>query len=442
MDNIELKIEKNIYEGVGLSHYEGRAVFIEGAIKDEIVEAKIVSKNHNYLRASIVNFIKKSDKRITPKCPYANICGSCDMPYIEYDYLCKLKKEMLNEIFQNFENLEFKNFVKSPEKYNYRRKVQYPVSETKKSKRILMGYFKEKTHEIINIKYCPIQPSIIDDIASYIRENWKLSGHIEKTHKGLLRHVNFRISTNSDILLTFVLNSDKFNNLEVQDFIAGLTDKFKQIKGIFINLNPDKTNKIIGDKTVLIWGQNFILEKLEDKTYKISSNSFFQVNPKCAELLFSEAKKLINKKGSFLDLYGGVGTIGIFMKDVVSKITLIEENKEAITLAKENYKLNNVQTYEVFEGSANKTIKTFIKEKRFFENILIDPPRKGSDIETLENISKMTNSIIYISCNPMTLKRDALILKNLGFSFKSIQGVDMFPFTHHIECIAYFRREN
>ena len=447
MENLTLEIEKNVFEGYGLARYEGRAVFIKGAIKGEVVEAKIVSKNKNYLRAEIIDIIKPSKYRIKPFCPMYNPCGACDMGFIQYDYLLQIKEDIIKEIFQNFQSLEFKPIIKSPEINNYRCKTQFPTTETKKSKKILAGYYKEKSHEIVNIKYCPIQPSVIDDIIQYIRENWSLSGYIEKTHKGLLRHILTRISDDAgDILLTFVLNLNSSDFEKIKKDIGSYADeicgKFPKIKGVFVNLNNEKTNKITGKEYVLIKGQDYITEKLEDKIYKLGPDSFFQVNPKCAVQLFNSAKNLISKKGTLLDLYGGLGTIGIFMKEAATKIVLVEENKEAIKLAKENYKLNEIKTYEVFEGKAKDKIQDFIKEKRFFENIVIDPPRKGSDDETLGNISKMTNSIIYISCNPMTLKRDAENLIKYGFNFKSIQAVDMFPYTHHIECVAHFVREN
>lgn len=220
-----------------------------------------------------------------------------------------------------------------------------------------------------------------------------------------------------------------------------MCEKFPEIKGVLVNLNPYKTNKITGEKTILINGVDFIFEKLGNSIYKIGANSFFQVNPKCAGFLFKTAGDLILNKGSILDLYGGIGAIGIFLKDKAHKITLVEENKEAIRFAKENYKMNNISKYEVFEGRADKIIKEFIKEKRSFANVIIDPPRKGSDKNTIENISKMTDSVIYISCNPMTLKRDAQYLIENGFKFKNVRPVDMFPNTHHIECVAHFIKE-
>ncbi len=443
MENIKLKIEKLIYEGYGLAHHNGKAVFIKSVLPDEEVEIKIVSKNKNYLRGEIVQIIEPSKHRIKPICPLSKPCGGCNLNFVEYDYLVEQKQNILKEIFQNFENLEIKPFIKSEIPLHYRCKIQYPISQTKKSKRFLIGYYKEKSHEIVNIKFCPAAPLITDEIINFTRENWQHTGYIESSHKGLLRHISIRYSNHTkEILLTFVLNSDEneFKNIkkEIENFATLIMEKFPQIKGFFVNLNPTKTNKITGEKYILIKGANCIIEKLEDKIYKIGADSFFQINPPVAEKLFSSAKNLIDKKGPLLDLYGGVGAIGIFMKENVTKITLVEENKEAIKLAKENFKLNEIQKYEIFETKANLKMEEFIKQKKTFANIIIDPPRKGSDPITLKNVASMTNSIIYISCNPTTLKRDSEILIENGFKLKSIQGADMFPYTHHIETLAHF----
>ena len=247
-------------------------------------------------------------------------------------------------------------------------------------------------------------------------------------------------------MLTLVLNTDDkgFRQLKngIFNFAESITKTFPSIKGVFVNFNNKKTNKILGDKTILIKGESYIIQNLKSYSFKIGPASFFQINPYTAEILFEKAKDLIDKKGNILDLYGGAGTIGICLNNKANKITLVEENSESVYFAKENYKLNNISNYEIFEGKADEIIKKFIDEKRTFENIILDPPRKGSDNFTLENVSNMTNSIIYISCNPMTLKRDAEFLIKKGFKFISLEGFDMFPYTHHIECLAHFKRED
>lgn len=444
-DIIDVKIEKLVYEGKGLAHIEDKAVFVKGVLPDELVRIRLFRIHKNYIEGKLIEILTPSKFRIKPMCPYNKPCGACDFSCINYDYQIKLKENILAEIFKNFD-IQFNPFIKSDYNKNYRIKAQFPTSETKNSKRVLIGYYKEKTHDITDIKFCPSQKPIMDEIANYIRENWKLGCYIEKKETGLLRHVLIKTSNaTGDILLTLVLNSNEkeFNSIkkDIEAFSDCITKKFKEIKGVLVNFNNQNTNKITGDKTVLINGENFIFEFLEDKKYKTGALSFFQINPNVAVKIFNSAKNLINKKGTLLDLYGGVGTIGIFMKEKATKITLIEENPEAIKFAKENFKLNEILKYEIFEGKAEETVQKILKDKKTFDNIVIDPPRKGSDDITLSNISKMTNSLIYISCNPMTLKRDAETLIKLGFKFISLQGADMFPNTHHIECLAYFKKE-
>jgi len=460
-DIIELTIEKLVNTGSCLSHFEGKAVFIDNAVPEDIVRARILRINKNFIRAKIVEIITPSRHRIKPFCPLFNACGGCNLQNIEYDYLITQKENILKETFKTFENIEFKPFIRCENLPSYRCKIQNAVSETKVSKRLLMGYYRENSHDVVNIKFCPIQPKIIDKIIDFIRENWKLGAYIEKKNKGLLKHVLIRFSNASKkMLLTLVINKDFewFNKLEadIRGFSEELTANFPDITGVMVNFNPKKTNKITGDVTKLILGEDFIEEKLYSKngiyyTYKISKDSFFQVNPPVASKIFDEVKNLIPDNSSILDAYGGVGTIGIFLSDKSKKITLVEECESAVSDAKANFKLNNCSNYEVFLGDAKEIFKGFLKPQgtgankgkpaeKSFDCVILDPPRKGSDKEALEIISKLTKSIVYVSCNPATLARDAKILEDFGFKLKSIQGADMFPYTHHIESAAYFER--
>ena len=454
-DTIELTAEKLIYSGVSLSHYEGKAVFIENAVPGDILKTRIVKINKSFIRAKILEIITPSKHRVKPFCPLFNACGGCNLQNFGYDFLTSQKQGILEEIFSAsandcFKNIEFKPFIKAENLKEYRCKIQNAVSETKVSKRILSGYFKENTHEVVNIKFCPIQPKIIDETINYIRENWKVSAYVEKANKGLLKHILIRYSSSSEkMMLTFVLNKDfeYFDKIktEIEEFSNTLRKKFPSISGILVNFNPVKTNKITGDKTELISGEDFIIQKLKSKeeceySYKISKDSFFQVNPKTAQKLFDSVKALVDNDSTILDAYGGVGAIGIFLSDKARKITLVEECESAVSDAKANFKLNNCKNYEVFLGDAKKIFRDFLKNKKNFGCAVLDPPRKGSDKEALEIISKLTNKIIYVSCNPSTLARDAKILCDLGFKFKSLQGVDMFPFTHHIESVACFEK--
>ena len=239
---------------------------------------------------------------------------------------------------------------------------------------------------------------------------------------------------------------DEFSRYESDfgEFFKQLGQKFPQIKGVSVNFNPDKTNKILGDEFTCAWGEDFIYETLESadfkRVYKISPASFFQVNPKCAVEIFNEVKKNIKENSTVLDAYGGVGAIGIWTSDKARKIYLVEENAQAVIDAKENFKLNNCKSYEVFLGDAKEQFRKFLKEKKKFSHVILDPPRKGSDSEALEIISKLTNSIIYVSCNPQTLVRDIKILQEFGFKAKTARAFDMFPYSYHIESVTVIER--
>lgn len=476
-DIIEFSAEKLVNSGSAIARYEGKAVFIEGAVPGDTVKVRITRINKNFMRAKIIEIIKPSPHRIKPFCPLFNACGGCSLQNIEYNFLIEQKQKILEEIFSPdnlyaFSGIYFKPFIRAEKLQNYRCKVQNAVSETKVSKRLLIGYYKENTHDTVNIKYCPIQPKIIDEIVNYIRENWKFGAYVEKKDKGLLKHLVIRYSSTSEkLMLTFVINKDFefFNKIkpELERFSDALIEKFPVISGVLVNFNPKKTNKITGDRTELLFGEPFIHQKLYSNngieyTYKVSAESFFQINPHVAQKVFDSVKSLIEPNSTILDAYGGVAAIGIFLSDKAKSLTLVEESESSVNDAKENFKLNNCKNYEVFLGDAKEIFKSFLKssvasdakkdcavqknkgknQSKTFDYTILDPPRKGSDKEALEIISKLTKkAVIYVSCNPSTLARDAKILHENRFKLKSLQGADMFPFTHHIESIAYFEKE-
>lgn len=475
---IDLTIEKLVYPGTALARYGGKTVFVEGAVPGDVLKARIMRVNKNFIRAKIIEINIPSKYRVKPFCPLFNACGGCSMQNIEYDFLIEQKQKILQEIFSPdalyaFNGIQYKPFIKAEKLQNYRCKVQNAVSETKVSKRLLIGYYKENTHDTVNIKYCPIQPKIIDEIINFIRENWKFGAYIEKKDKGLLKHIVIRYSSTSEkLILTFVINKDfeYFDKVKLQltAFSNDIMAKFPDISGILVNFNPKKTNKITGNKTELLCGEPFVYQKLYSNnsieyTYKVSPESFFQINPYVAQKVFDSVKSFIEPNSTILDAYGGVAAIGIFLSDRAKSITLVEESESSVNDAKENFKLNNCTNYEVFLGDAKEIFKTFLNpalavrdtkkdragqknkgknQPKTFDYTILDPPRKGSDKEALEIITKLTKkAIIYVSCNPSTLFRDAKILSELGFKLKSLQGADMFPFTHHIESIAYFEKE-
>src|SRR5574344_701956 len=265
---------------------------------------------------------------------------------------------------------EVNNVIASPDIKEYRHKVQCPISQTKVSGRILAGYFKPQSHEIINIKHCPIQPEICDKIIDFVRNtafDFGISGFNEKKHSGDLRHISMRISrATGNVLVTLVVNATKtFERLN--DFAENIYKNFKEVTGVCINFNSKKTNVILGDKTELIIGKDFIKERILDKTFRISSNTFFQVNPKSAENIFGYIKEYI--KNNFdspliLDAYAGVTSIGISVSEVCKKVVSVEENKEAVELAQIAVEKNEIKNVELHNMDASKFFEKELKTKK------------------------------------------------------------------------------
>lgn len=445
-DELVVNIEKLSNLGFGIAKHEGLIIFVENACPGDKLKIKITKLNKNWANAQIVEIIEKSPHRVEPYCAMQNICGGCQLQFIDYDYQLQLKKEIIEDALKTIGNLdiEVKNPIQSPENFHYRHKVQYPIAQTKVSKRILAGYYKPKSHEIINIKCCPIQPEICDNIIEFIRNSafdYGISGYDEKKHSGDLRHVVLRISAaTGKVLVTLVVNSTKmFERLD--DFAKNIYDKFKEVSGVCVNFNSKKTNVILGENTELIAGKDFIKERILDKTFRIGPKTFFQINPKSAENIFAFVKEYINnnfENSTVLDAYAGVTSFGITISDICKKVVSVEENKEAVDLAAETIELNEIKNIELHNMETQKFLEKEIKtKKRKFDVIILDPPRKGCTEGCLESVLQLSkNKIIYVSCNPATLARDLKYLTSNGAKVEFIQPFDMFCHTYHIESVA------
>lgn len=388
------------------------------------------------MKANLIEIIKPSQYRCEPICPLQKVCGSCQLGYIDYNYQLKLKKHIVEDAIKRIGgiDIEINDVIPSPKIKNYRQKIQYPVSQTKNSKRILAGYYKSKSHEIVNIKYCPIQPSICDEIIEFIREKafeFKISGYNEKTHKGDLRHIVIRGSEYSGkFLVTLVVNKNYENlrlkrhserseesvdksaqNDKYKRLSQVIFDKFDEVTGVCINFNDKKTNVILGDKTVCVLGFDFVEEKIIDKVFKIGADTFFQVNPKSAENIFKYVKEEVKKfeNPTILDAYAGIATFGIVVSDVAKAVVSVESNKSSIEKAKEVLNENHIENVELF---ADDTIKYLKSIKKKFDITILDPPRKGCTQEVLDEVLKHMHTCHFEAEN-IEILRSAQNDKNL-----------------------------
>ncbi|MBR1753907.1 23S rRNA (uracil(1939)-C(5))-methyltransferase RlmD [bacterium] len=441
-EEIELKIEKIADSGDGIARHDGLVIFVENSCPEDILRVKITGVNKKWANAKIVEVLQPSQYRTDPFCPMQKVCGACQLQFIDYNYQLKIKKQIVEDAIHKIGGLdvEVKDVIPSPQIKSYRHKVQYPISQTKVSKRILAGYYKPKSHEVVNIKYCPIQPKICDEIIDFIRNrafDFGISGFNEKKHSGDLRHVVLRVSKfTGEVLVVLVVNATKsFDRLN--DFAKFIYDSFKEVCGVCVNFNSKKTNVILGTKTECIEGNGFIKEKVINKTFKIGASSFFQINPMTAENIFGFVKNYIEKNFEnpiVMDAYAGISTFGIIVSDAAKKVVSVEENSEAVELAKETVAANNVKNVEIHKMD---TQVFFENEKRKFDIVILDPPRKGCTKETLESVLRITKGkVIYVSCNPATLARDLKYLSEKGAKVEFVQPFDMFCHTVHVESVA------
>ena len=424
--------------GEGIAKINGYTIFVLGALKGEKCKIHILKVLKTHAFAKVIQIIEKSSKRVEPDCSTFNKCGGCDLRHIAYSETLKIKQEKV----QNLVNKMLKNKVKVNETVGmenptfYRNKAIYPVTQDKK-----VGIFAKRSHNIIPINECKIQTKISQEISKYILDNWEDSIYDEETGKGLLRNIMVREGFKTDeIMLVLVQNGEK-NVFETNSKlkIENVTKEFPKIKTIVINVNTEKTNVVLSRKNIIVYGDGTITDRLGDYEFKISPNSFYQVNPIQTEKLYNlaiEGAKL--KKDDILcDLYCGIGTIGIFASRNVKKTYGIETIKEAIEDAKINAKLNNIENAEFFAGDVEKALPEFIKKRNIKPDVVfVDPPRKGCDKVALETLMQIEpKKIIYISCNPATLGRDLKILED-KYELRKLAICDMFGFTSHIECVT------
>ena len=423
--------------GEGIAKINGYTIFVMGALKGEKCKIHILKVLKTHAFAKVIQIIEKSSKRVEPDCSTFNKCGGCDLRHITYSETLKIKQEKV----QNLVNKMLKNKVKVNETVGmenptfYRNKAIYPVTQDKK-----VGIFAKRSHNIIPINECKIQTKISQEISKYILDNWKDSIYEEETGKGLLRNIMVREGFKTDeIMLVLVQNGEK-NVFETNSKlkIENVIKEFPKIKTIVINVNTEKTNVVLSRKNIIVYGDGTITDRLGDYEFKISPNSFYQVNPIQTEKLYNvaiEGAKL--KKDDILcDLYCGIGTIGIFASKYVKKVYGVEIVEEAIKDAKQNAEINNVDNIEFIQGDVEVAFNKMLDNGVKPSVVIVDPPRKGLDSKTVQNLCNLKlDRLVYVSCNPATLMRDLQVLEDV-YKIGSITPVDNFCYSSHIECVA------
>lgn len=430
------------YKGEGIAKIDNFAIFIPNAIKGEKIKIKVLKVLTSYAFGKIIEIIEPSKNRLESDCGTYKRCGGCNLRHVKYDETLKIKQNLV----QSLVNKTLKNKIKVKETigmerpYYYRNKAQFPIGKDKENN-VVMGVFANRTHEIIPIKECFIQNKETQKLAKFILEFIKennISVYDETSGRGLIRHIVTKIGIKTNEIMCIIVINGKEIPKE-KELTMQIIKKFPNVKTIVKNINTKNTNVIMGDKNEKIYGNGYIEDKLGEYTFKISPHSFYQVNPVQAEKLYSIGVEAANisKEDVVFDLYCGIGTISLFMAKYAKKVYGVEIVEQAIKDATENAKINNIKNTEFIAGDTQLILDDLINNKKIMPNIvMVDPPRKGLDNRSVENILKiMPNRFVYISCNPATLVRDLAKFEEM-YEIKSIQPVDMFPFTSHVECVA------
>lgn len=438
----------NGFEGEGIAKIDGFTIFIPNAIKGERVKILIVKVLASHAFGKMLEILEKSQYRIESDCSTYKRCGGCNLRHIRYEETLKMKQNAVQSLVNKTlkTKIQVQETLGMENPYYYRNKAQYPVGIDKNEKPII-GVFANRTHEIIPIQKCFIQNEKSEKLAKFVF-NWIVRNNIsiynEKTGKGLIRHIVTKIGIKTnEIMCVLVINGSKIP--KEQELVQEILENFPEVKTIVKNINTKNTNVIMGKENINIYGNGYIEDILGEYKFKISPLSFYQVNPVQAEKLYNigvEAAK-ITKEDIVFDLYCGIGTISLFMAKYAKKVYGIEIVEDAVNDAKENALNNDIKNVEFITGDVENVLDELINIKNIIPDvIMVDPPRKGLDSKSVDNIIKiLPKKVVYISCNPATLVRDLAKLED-AYEVKNIKLVDMFPFTSHVECVALLELKN
>ena len=432
-------------EGQGIAHVEGCAVFLPNAVAGERVRLRIEHPRKTWAAGKIVEILEKSPHRVNRECPVAKLCGGCDFWHMDYEEETRLKAERVKTCLNRLggENLEEVPILAAPTCYGYRNKAQYPVSS--KKGRAYAGFFRAGTHDVVENQRCLILPeqtdNVKDTVMDYVNQ-YRVPAYDETTHTGLLRHIYVRRgAVSGQILVCLVCNGEKLPKV---DALIARLEKIPGFTTLVLSVNTKKGNAVLGDKFITLCGPGYIEDTLCGLNFRLSPRSFYQVNHHQAQRLYEAAisQAEITKNDTVLDLYCGVGTITLAMAGAAGKVIGVEVIPQAVEDARDNAKRNGIENAEFFCGDAGAAALELEKNGVKPDVVVVDPPRKGLNADTIEALHRMApRRIVYVSCDPATLARDVALLKDQGYTLATATAADLFPRCSHVESIVCLRRE-
>lgn len=442
-DLVTLEIEDCGIDGEGIGKADGFTVFVKDAVIGDTVTAKIIKAKKNYGYGRLMEVLKPSPYRVEPKCKFARQCGGCQLQALSYDQQLVFKTNKVKghlERIGGFTDIPMEPIIGMDELFHYRNKAQFPVGRNKEGK-IVTGFYAGRTHNIIENRDCALgvaeNKEVLDRVIAHM-EKYGIEPYNEATGKGLVRHVLIRYGYfTKEVMVCLILNGNK---LPKEEQLVKSLCEIPGMTSITINVNKKRSNVILGEEIRLLWGQEYITDRIGDISYQISPLSFYQVNPMQTQKLYAKALEYADLHGeeTVWDLYCGIGTISLFLAQKAKFVRGVEIVPAAIENAKENAKLNGLENTEFFVGKAEQVLpREYKKNGVYADVIVVDPPRKGCDETLLETMIEMNpERIVYVSCDSATLARDLKYLCERGYELRKVCPVDQFGMTVHVETVC------
>ena len=442
---VDLEITDLSYEAMGVAHDEGLTIFVTNALPGEIVSAKILKVKKNFAFAKIEKIKKESPDRVKIKLNQWVQTGLASLAHIKYDKQLEFKRNQVVNLLKkaHLDDVEVGGTLPSPEQTGYRNKAQVPVREI--NGQLEIGFFRRHSHDLVPLTNFFTTDPEIDRVLVAVRDilrKYRVPVYDEINHKGEVRYLDVRRSkATGEIMVILVCLHKDFPQLLG---VAAEISQIHGVSGLILNHNPKKTNVILGKKDYVVFGNDQITDKIGDLKFRISPQSFFQINSLQTPRLYDLAIKKADLKPSdvVIDAYSGIGTIGLSVAKHVKAVRGIEVVRDAIKDAKDNAKLNGINNAKYYLGKAEEVMPRWAKQGLKTDVVFVDPPRKGLTPEFIDATVKTgPEKVVYISCNPATMVRDLQLFQEQGYEFDRIDPVDMFPQTPHVEAVTVLTKK-
>ncbi|MFV0400077.1 MAG: 23S rRNA (uracil(1939)-C(5))-methyltransferase RlmD [Oscillospiraceae bacterium] len=453
MDNIKknqsvwLEITGLTQEGMGVGRMDGIVVFVPMTAPGDRVRAKIVKVAKNHAYGIVEKLERPSADREKNRCPAFGRCGGCSLRHISYEAECREKEGFVRENLRRIGGIEppLEPILPSPRQERYRNKAQFPVRE--ENGRIRTGFFAPRSHRLIPVEDCLLQPEEFAGITRIFcdfMEEHGITAYEEETHTGLVRTLYLRkAEATSQLMVTVIVNGDTLPHWA--ELNERLREEFPGFATLVLDSNTSRTNVLTGGREKTLWGEGKITDVLAGVELSLSPASFYQVNREAAEKLYAQALEYAAPQGGevLLDLYCGAGSIGLSMAHRVGEVIGVEVVEKAVQDARSNAERNGIANARFLRADAGEAARQLTAEGLTPDIVVLDPPRKGADLATIEAISAMSpGKIVYISCNSATLARDCKLLGERGYKAIKGRAVDLFPRTAHVEAVVLLSKSD